>query len=308
MTGQIFTQAGGVFGSVVAIGSRTEGLSFLLIGSPTTYVSGFTQNAALSTWVANSSITLAEATEQTGSDGRQHLYCATTAGTAGLVAPTWPATGAVSDGTAVWTTTPFASIAFGQGVVDYSSSHIDPAAVPSIGQQTWQYGTWNNPGGWFVSDYVSGTFSEQYMQSQVWWQSFYTNPQAIPEPSHYQPGYSLPANSSGVIAPSWTVAAPLKAYKSALTTSAVPTISGCGAISNQIGGGLAGTFQTDSTSCTPTLNGLPVTTTGYACMLWDQTHPTNPIGNVSSTTISATFGTLSTTASDVIAFQCGLSY
>ena len=305
---------GGVGGSEVAIGSRTEGFSFLHASSTNVYVTGFTQNAALNNWAANNSVTLNEATEQSGSDGKKHLYCATTPGTSGLVAPTWPATGTVSDGTAVWTTTPFNAITFGNGTVDYSSSFIDPAASVTPGSSLWQLGSWNAPDGahtGFIGNWTGTTTSELYMQSQGVWQSFFANAQPITQPSHYQPTLSLPASSAGVIAPSgygFTVATTLKAYKAAITTSAVPTISGCGTISNQIGGGLAGTFQTDSTSCTPTLNGLPVTTTGYACMLWDQTHPTNPIGNVSSTTTSATFGTLSTTASDVIAFQCGLSY
>ena len=204
--------AGGVGGSVVAIGSRTEGLSFLHVSGAVTYVSGFTQNAALNTWTANYSVTLNEATEQTGSDGNKHLYCATAAGTSGAVAPTWPATGTVSDGTAVWTTTPFASLTFGQGMVDYSSAFIDPAAIPSAGGGTWQFGTWNNPGGWYASDWVTSTFSESYLQSQSAWQDFYTNPQAVVEASHYQPTYNLPAKSVGVIAGStgWTIAAKLK--------------------------------------------------------------------------------------------------
>ena len=87
-----------------------------------------------------------------------------------------------------------------------------------------------------------------------------------------------------------------------------PTITGCGTISSQVGGGLAGTFVTSATSCTPVLTALPSTTNGYSCMIWDQTHPTTPEGNISSTATSATFGTFTTTASDVIAFNCGISY
>jgi hypothetical protein len=300
---------GGVYGSVVSIGSRTEGLSFMYITGNKAYVAGLTQNAALSTWTANASVSLAEAVEATGAEGKTHLYCATTAGTSGITAPTWPAGGTVSDGTAVWTTTPFAAITMQQGLVDYSSSHIDPAGTVSTGDQTWQYGTYNNNSGWFVSDHVGGTTTEHYIQNQGVWQSFYANPQAVSEPSYYKPNVSMPANSHGVLGPNgFTVAERLNVYQSALSTSAPPTVTGCGTIFNQKGGGLAGTFQTNATSCTPVLTGLPYSSNGFACTLWDQTSPTFPIGNLSSTTTSATFGTLTTTASDTLTFQCGLSY
>ena len=308
--GADITSLGGVYGSVVSIGSRSEGLSFMNITNNKAYVSGLTQNAALSTWTANTAFSRARATEQTGADGRTHLYCVTTAGTSGSSPPTWPSSGTVTDGTAVWTTTAFAALTInGGGFLDYASSHIDPAGTVVQSAANWQFGEYNIPGGWFVGDYVNGSITEHYMQNQSVWQSFYTNSNSSPQASYYQPSFNLPANSNGVMGQhAFTVAERLNISKSAPSTSAVPTITGCGTISNQKGGGLAGTFQTNATSCTAVLSGLPYTPNGFACMLWDQTSPTFPIGNLSSTTTSATFGTLTTIASDTLTFQCGLSY
>lgn len=94
-----------------------------------------------------------------------------------------------------------------------------------------------------------------------------------------------------------------------ITSSAKPTITGCGTISSQTGAGLSGTFVTNATSCTVVLTALPATTAGYACLLWDQTHAltSSVVGNASSTTTSATFGAVTTIASDRLSFNCGLS-
>lgn len=300
---------GGVAGSVVSIGSRTEGLSFMYITGNKAYVAGLTQNAALTTWRENHAFSLATATEQTGTDGKTHLYCVTTAGTSSDSPPTWPSSGTVTDGTVVWTTTTFAALSvLGGGFVDFASSHIDPAGRVVTGQAHWQFGEYNVPSGWFVGDYVDGSITEQYMQNQSMWQSFYTNSNSSSMPSYFKPSLNLPASSNGILAQYFTLAARLRVNQSILSTSAVPTITGCGTISDQKGGGLAGTFQTDATSCTPVLTGLPYSPNGFACTLWDQTSPTFPIGNLSSTATSARFGTLTTTASDTLAFQCGLSY
>ncbi len=88
-----------------------------------------------------------------------------------------------------------------------------------------------------------------------------------------------------------------------------PTITGCGTISAQSPGKLAGIFTTSATSCTADLTALPAATTGYSCLLWDRTAATGlTFGNLSSTSTSATFPTITTVAADVLAFQCGFSY
>jgi hypothetical protein len=302
---------GGVGGTIVSIGSRTEGFSFLRNSSINAVLSGFQQNAALSTWTANAPVILAEAVEKTGSDGKPHLYCATTAGTAGATAPTWPATGAVTDGTAIWMTTVFNVINAASAISTDPSDSFDPAALITTAPMFTYFGGPNNAGGFFQGILVGGTTSEIYLQSQASGISLYANPQRTVEPSAFTPLWTLPANSVGVATRSingFTVATPLKPTMAVTTVSGAPTITGCGTISSQVGGGLAGTFVTSATSCTPALTGLPAASHGYACLLWDQTTPTAPIGNLSSTTTSATFGTLTTTAFDTLAFQCGLSY
>ena len=92
----------------------------------------------MSTWTANAAVSSAEAIEKTGTDGKPHLFCATTPGTSGLVQPTWPASGTVSDDTAVWTATPFSAIFAGAGTIDYASAFIDPAATGLPGNGLWQ--------------------------------------------------------------------------------------------------------------------------------------------------------------------------
>jgi hypothetical protein len=87
-----------------------------------------------------------------------------------------------------------------------------------------------------------------------------------------------------------------------------PTITGCGTISAQAGGPLSGTFHSGATSCTPVLTALPATTTGYQCTISDQSLGTGVVlMNISSTTTSAAFPTITTTSGDTLAFQCGLS-
>ena len=99
-----------------------------------------------------------------------------------------------------------------------------------------------------------------------------------------------------------------------ITQGTKPTITGCGTITSQVGGALAGTFVTSVTgSCTPVLTGLPNPTgsyiTGYFCTLIDRTTGTGvAIINTSSTASTATFPSLTTVASDVLAFSCPVAY
>lgn len=94
-----------------------------------------------------------------------------------------------------------------------------------------------------------------------------------------------------------------------LSVGTPPTITGCGTISSQVGGALAGTFVTSATSCTPVLTILPTSTNGYFCMISDQSLGTGAlIGSISSTTTTATFPTFTTVATNVLAFNCGFHY
>jgi hypothetical protein len=103
--------------------------------------------------------------------------------------------------------------------------------------------------------------------------------------------------------------AALLPQSSVVSGGTAPTVTGCGAISAQVGGALAGSFVTSATSCTPVLTNLPASASGYSCLIWDVTHYVAPLGNVDAgSNTSATFPTFTTTASDKLRFQCGLSY
>ena len=207
---------GGVNGSIISIGSRTEGLLPFYTASPVGYVVGLTQNFGFSSWTANAAVTLAEAIKKTGTDGNNHLYCATTAGTSGPTEPTWPASGTVSDGSAVWTMTPFVAVSIQKGYLDFPSSALDSAASVNIGPgSNWQLGSAGS--GWYVGDYVSDTITEHYVQNQSVWQSFYANSQGTAQTSHFRPTYNLPANSAGVMGQyAFTVGDRLNINKSAI--------------------------------------------------------------------------------------------
>jgi hypothetical protein len=339
--------AGGVGGSIRIVGGRTEDYQlFNGNAAAPAVITGVSTNPASFSWAANQVVTLNEGTFQTGADGHNHLYCVTTGGTTGSgSAPTWPASGTVTDGTAVWTTTAYYTANVPAGRFDFSSNHYDPSGLVLASGQFEQ-------GGDIRSNFASGQYtyvvdatdalSEMYVSSQTVSAGVFANSQLTTQTS-LKTGVTYPAASAGVNtglidtyignshawmllshtnadlefnlfgAPDVAVINPngLKlgaglGYQIDSTTH--PTITGCGTVSSQVGGKLAGTFVTSATSCTPVLSVLPATANGYACMLWDQTNPTNPIGNVSSTTTSATFGTITTTASDTLTFQCGLSY
>ena len=78
---------------------------------------------------------------------------------------------------------------------------------------------------------------------------------------------------------------------------------------HQVGGALAGTFQTSAVCAagnTLVLTGMPATTTGYACDATDRTLPAALIQETATTTTGVTFtvaGT-STAASNVVQWKC----
>ena len=339
--------AGGVFGSIRIVGGRTEDYQ-LFNGNyyAPPVISGVSTNPGVFTWAASTGVTLNEGTFQIGTDGNHYLYCVTTAGTTGLTTPTWPTSGTVTDGSAVWTQTSYYTANIPLGRFDFSSNHFDPSGRVTVNQVEEGGDIRSNWGlsqnSYFISS--SPTLSEDYLSAQSVYAGVYANSQPTSQTSS-KTGAVYPAQSAGLQTgvsdtqigntKSWLILSHTntdfefylygatgsnagvlglngmklgagEGYQVDSTTH--PTITGCGTISSQVGGKLAGTFVTNATSCTPILTVLPTTTNGYACMLWDQTNPTNPIGNVSSTTTSATFGTLTTTASDTLTFQCGLSY
>ena len=312
------------------LGNRTEGWNFSNnTSAQKVYISGFTQSSAWAGWSANGTANLNDPIKATDSVGRYHMYCVTTPGTyAATQALPWPASGTVTNGTATLTeeTDSIVNIQTGSGTFDYGSSTLDNAAEVDWGSVNWSLGSYAQN----FSFGTSGTSLAFYGYSggddlsvgnaiDIFLNNItFTSPatgHALPIGNGLIGGLGYDFYLGSDLVEHWnsgtqyfTIGKPFQISEPLISTSAAPTITGCGTVSSQVGGGAAGTFVTSGTSCTPVLTGLPATLNGYACMLWDQTHSTTPMGNLSSTTTSATFGTITTTAGDTIAYQCGLSF
>ena len=304
----IYTNGGNQQANLIQ-GVRTEGWTLARgTASAPLSIDAVTQNSAANSWAPNTNVALNYPVYAVGSDSKSHLYCVTTAGETGVGAPTWPASGTVTDNTVTWTEENYNFISMSGGWFNSADSYVAASATintsGNMGSVVGSVGLGN-----FFGGNVSGnTFSEWAISTQTYKMSLYSNPSGSPQTSVFFPTISYPASEAGIYG-FINIGPRLSIDGSLVTHSTFPTITGCGTISSKVGGGLSGTFVTSATSCTPVLTGLPsATSNGYNCLLWDQTNPTAPIGNLSSTTSSATFGNFTTTASDVIAFQCGLSY
>lgn len=304
---------GGTAATIVAIGSRTQGMQFLTTGSQFMYVAGFADVPSTATWQANHVVPLNEGVIQQSVDGNFRLYCVTTSGQTGASQPTWPNSGIVTDNAAVWTQETAYAVN-GRGYYDFASSSINASNLINItGNQEYRWGDAGWLSGFYNSMYVGigSSVSEMYYKNSGAVIDIYANSSGLDTASHFNPGTLLPKSSAGLVAQTRllpiTMASTILFTEAAESFAATPTITGCGTISSQKGS-LSGSFVTSATSCTPVITGLPPAINGYACLLWDQTTPTLPVGNVSTNGTSATFGNLITTASDVIVYQCGLSY
>jgi hypothetical protein len=102
---------GGVFEGICIYGCRTESLRFFNGSASQRYdLRGNNQSTFSSKWIANHAFALNDVTYETTASGLNNLYVCTTAGTSGATKPTFPDTGTVTDGTAVWTQTPITVI------------------------------------------------------------------------------------------------------------------------------------------------------------------------------------------------------
>ena len=90
-----------------------------------------------------------------------------------------------------------------------------------------------------------------------------------------------------------------------ISSGAVPTgTSGSCVASSFVGGATAGKFTAPTCAAgTIILTNMPATTTGYSCILQDQTTIADTLKQTSSTTTSATF-TATTASGDSITYDC----
>lgn len=87
-----------------------------------------------------------------------------------------------------------------------------------------------------------------------------------------------------------------------ITAGTQPVISGCPTVSAQVGGATAGKFVTSGTACALVLT-LPAAPNGYYCFATDLTTSPAVLPRLaSSTTISCTFASFTTVASDTISY------
>lgn len=324
----------GAGSSISLVGVRSEDYA-VFNGSSTLppNISGLTQTPSKNVWAAFSSYPLNYGYIAVGSDSKYHLFCVTTAGTTGGVQPTWPSSGTVNDGSEVWTTTAYNAVNIsGNAGINTSNLFMDESAGFSNNTSSFTYGglaNFNNPSatplyypltgssnGLLYRSFSASSFLDLITQGRG--VALFNSSAGYTDPLT---GTSVPIGL-GIVPISATednfwLGNGLKEQRNGrylfttgvpVSAQTVPTITGCGTISSQTGGGTAGTFVTNATSCTPVLTSMPFTANGYSCILWDRTNPTLPMGNISSGATSATFGTITTTASDVIAFQCGLGY
>lgn len=142
--------AGGSFPNHILTGIRSEG--WTVFDAPGAKIDVFAQNPAWSGYVSNHGTALNTAIKETGTDGLNHLYCATTAGTTGLTPPTWPASGTVADGSVVWTETNY-NVVNNATWFDSATSHTDETGKINMFPPIWS-ATPGNGVGWITGQYT----------------------------------------------------------------------------------------------------------------------------------------------------------
>jgi hypothetical protein len=128
----IMATAGGAYDTITIYGARTESLVFACDAAGTQFdIRGFNQQpAAFSvTHQTSHAYVLNDMIKQADLNGVPRAYRITTAGTSSNVTPTFPASGTVTDGTAVWTMLQYNVINTPYGTFDGDNSQPDVTAT-----------------------------------------------------------------------------------------------------------------------------------------------------------------------------------
>lgn len=120
----IQASSAGTQDSILAYGNRTESLCFYNgAWSQWADIHGLTHRPGFPGWSAITSYSLNSVTSQQATDGNNYMYRVTTAGTSGNSAPAWPTNGTVTDGSVVWTLTPYYAVNINEGSFDAKTSY-----------------------------------------------------------------------------------------------------------------------------------------------------------------------------------------
>jgi hypothetical protein len=121
----IQASAAGTEDSILAYGDRSESLCFYNgAWSQWADIRGLTHRPAIGTWAASTNYPLNSTVM-----ANYTLFRATRGGISGASQPAWPASGTVTDGTVVWTATPYNVVSIQEGSFDAKTSYIDWSAT-----------------------------------------------------------------------------------------------------------------------------------------------------------------------------------
>ena len=127
----IQASAAGTEDSILAYGNRSESLCFYNgAWSQLADIRGLTHRPAIGTWASSTNYALNSTVM-----ANHTLFRATTGGISGGSQPPWSASGAVTDGTVVWTATPYNVVSIQQGSFDAKTSFIDWSATVVEGSE-----------------------------------------------------------------------------------------------------------------------------------------------------------------------------
>jgi len=104
----------------------------------------------------------------------------------------------------------------------------------------------------------------------------------------------------------WNPSTGLEAFHGAFVSQGTsPVVTGCSAVSAQVGGATAGKWQSTSAACAPTLTFPTAAPNGWTCIIQDQVTVASKINQTSFTTTTAVFtNSAATTSGDTYVYYC----